>query len=81
MRQSFSTLPMSVSSLLGPQFHIFFFLLLLFNSLLSLPSVTDWHPSSPIFTLIQINFLYCKADPQTSTPLCDISMENEDKVP
>ena len=78
MRQIFSTPLMSVSSLIGPQFHRFFFF---FYSFLSLPSVTDWHPSSPIFTLIQINFLYCKVDPQTSSPLCDISMENEDKVP
>lgn len=79
MRQIFSTPLMSVSSLIGPQFHRFFFFF--FYSLLSLPSVTDWHPSSPIFTLIQINFLYCKVDPQTSSPLCDISMENEDKIP
>ena len=59
----------------------FFFFFFFFYSLLSLPSVTDWHPSSPIFTLIQINFIYCKVDHQTSSPLCDISVENEDKVP
>ena len=81
MRQIFSTPLMSLFLHLLVLNFTGFFYFYFFYSLLSLPSVTDWHSSSPIFTLIQINFLYCKVDPQTSSPLCDISMENEDKVP